>query len=419
MVVFDNMSNGYRNILLPLACEDKLLREAIVVVATQHIALSDPSHQRFAEESRAAIISHLCQESLQMSTDRVFTLSNWATLIVLLVGETITGSAEYSHLLQTMICLSQNIDGMTPSAERLFLTKQTQMFKFLGQPLLGERQGVNALCLPLEQFLDWTYCELPVDSEHTELLYLYRTAFIKASHIYLGRVASDQDQWKSLEDLKSLISRISPDQVGSHSLVWVCFIAAADSTDPYHRKFFFDWMSRIFIKTKFQNVFSGMQALPAIWSYKGPGRWTNHLNELAPSLIIDLNVDGSLSQDALLEDLQSPAPPLCSDAELRSVFTHTDIAPRNIIIDEQSRITGLLDWEYAGWYSDYWEYAQIMRPAFAGDWSRWMEKTAPQRWDLVGINTARKVFLKYWAIHCIIPTDIQWDIVRISSALTS
>ncbi|PLN74733.1 hypothetical protein BDW42DRAFT_198146 [Aspergillus taichungensis] len=109
----------------------------------------------------------------------------------------------------------------------------------------------------------------------------------------------------------------------------------------------------------------------------------------------------------MLEDLQRPPRPLLSDADVRariyerylrfnglrykdqlprmlprserSVFTHADIAPRNVMVDEENRVTGLLDWEWAGWYLDYWEYAQIMRPAFKGDWSGWMEKTAPKR----------------------------------------
>jgi aminoglycoside phosphotransferase (APT) family kinase protein len=31
-----------------------------------------------------------------------------------------------------------------------------------------------------------------------------------------------------------------------------------------------------------------------------------------------------------------------------SVFTHVDIAPQNIIVDESNRITGIVDWECAG-----------------------------------------------------------------------
>ena len=121
----------------------------------------------------------------------------------------------------------------------------------------------------------------------------------------------------------------------------------------------------------------------------------------------------------MLADLKDPPRPLTSDSELReriyeryiyfcgrlyehtlpdmlprsnrSVFTHGDIAPRNIMVDDENKITGILDWEYAGWYPDYWEYAQIMRPAFYGSFQDLMDKTAPQRWDLKGINASRKV----------------------------
>lgn len=63
------------------------------------------------------------------------------------------------------------------------------------------------------------------------------------------------------------------------------------------------------------------------------------------------------------------------------VFTHADIAPRNMMIDDYNNITGILDWEYV----------QILRPALGGDWLIRMEKTAPQKWDIGGINAARGV----------------------------
>jgi thiamine kinase-like enzyme len=61
-----------------------------------------------------------------------------------------------------------------------------------------------------------------------------------------------------------------------------------------------------------------------------------------------------------------------------SVFTHGDITPRNILIDEYDRITGIVDWEFVGWYPDYWEYANIMKPTEEKDWQEWMRYTAPQ-----------------------------------------
>lgn len=127
MVVLDHVANGYRDILLPLASDNNLLRRAVGVVAAQHLALSNPSYQDVADDGRAAIISQLRHDSFQASPDRIFNQGTWATIIVLLVGETITGSSEYGHLLQTLLCLSQNV-GHIHSSTTLFLTQQTHMY---------------------------------------------------------------------------------------------------------------------------------------------------------------------------------------------------------------------------------------------------------------------------------------------------
>ncbi|WPB04332.1 uncharacterized protein RHO25_008978 [Cercospora beticola] len=37
------------------------------------------------------------------------------------------------------------------------------------------------------------------------------------------------------------------------------------------------------------------------------------------------------------------------------VFTHGDLNPANILV-HQGRISGIIDWEFAGWYPHYWEY---------------------------------------------------------------
>jgi len=49
------------------------------------------------------------------------------------------------------------------------------------------------------------------------------------------------------------------------------------------------------------------------------------------------------------------------------VFTHGDIAARNIIVRE-GQIAALLDWEFAGWYPVYWEYVFSMRGLDNIDW---------------------------------------------------
>ncbi|RYC60181.1 hypothetical protein CHU98_g6020 [Xylaria longipes] len=129
--------------------------------------------------------------------------------------------------------------------------------------------------------------------------------------------------------------------------------------------------------------------------------------------------DGSVSRDVLLRDLTNPPSPLLDDESLRSrinerylyfnggsyrehlpdylplsdcsVFTHNDIAPRNILVNESHTITGLIDWEFAGWYPDYWEYAKTQVQWGQKDWLRWMDRTRPHDWDIVGIHKAKRV----------------------------
>lgn len=132
--------------------------------------------------------------------------------------------------------------------------------------------------------------------------------------------------------------------------------------------------------------------------------------------------DGSDTSDPLLKDLSNPARPISNDDELRSriyelyyhwggrkyekvlpdmlprssnsVFTHADIAPRNVLVDDNYQITGLVDWERSGWFPDYWELANLTAAACrCGDWQDWMLRTAPKdrKCDLQGIVAARAV----------------------------
>ncbi|GAP91906.2 putative phosphotransferase enzyme family protein [Rosellinia necatrix] len=54
-------------------------------------------------------------------------------------------------------------------------------------------------------------------------------------------------------------------------------------------------------------------------------------------------------------------------ADYPIVFTHGDIASRNIIVRD-GRIVALLDWELAGWYPEYWEYVFALRGLDNLDW---------------------------------------------------
>ncbi|KAF7292740.1 Kinase-like protein [Mycena indigotica] len=55
----------------------------------------------------------------------------------------------------------------------------------------------------------------------------------------------------------------------------------------------------------------------------------------------------------------------------RTVFTHCDLAPRNIIIKDK-KIAAIVDWEMAGWYPEYWEYTQAEASnSYCRPWGFW------------------------------------------------
>ncbi|OIW22755.1 kinase-like protein [Coniochaeta ligniaria NRRL 30616] len=57
----------------------------------------------------------------------------------------------------------------------------------------------------------------------------------------------------------------------------------------------------------------------------------------------------------------------------RSVFTHNDLQPKNIIIRPDGKVA-IVDWAAAGWYPPYWEYATAMFAvaAWKDDWHRYL-----------------------------------------------
>lgn len=63
------------------------------------------------------------------------------------------------------------------------------------------------------------------------------------------------------------------------------------------------------------------------------------------------------------------------------VFTHGDLAQHNILVKD-GMITGVIDWEYAGWYPEYWEYVKFFeRYSKNRDWKDYAEYIFPQKYD--------------------------------------
>ncbi|KAK2763869.1 hypothetical protein FQN54_009487 [Arachnomyces sp. PD_36] len=76
----------------------------------------------------------------------------------------------------------------------------------------------------------------------------------------------------------------------------------------------------------------------------------------------------------------------------RVFFAHADLNPANVLI-HNGRLSGFVDWEFAGWYPEYWEYTKACY--IVHRWQLWletMEKAFPEYPDEL---KAERIFQNY------------------------
>jgi len=293
MVVLDSFSfsNGYRDVILPLAHQDENLAQAVSVVSAFHLGQRDPKLQRIAEAGHQAIVQKLRRDSLQLSPEQLFNPYILATILVLLVGETITGADNYTYLLEMLNCLTQYPDWISklpPSLKEFFL-QQIKMFQLFGVPLANESKGLKVLTGP-EAYLDFmSYPELPPQSEHFTNIETIRSAIFDACSIYRRRAESslsDDESIHLVEQLRLKVLDLDCSTKGAHALVWTYFIAAAESILPEHREFFAGRLADLYSVTNFGSIPVAVKALGTIWSMRGTRRWTEIVSSETPILIM-------------------------------------------------------------------------------------------------------------------------------------
>ena len=69
----------------------------------------------------------------------------------------------------------------------------------------------------------------------------------------------------------------------------------------------------------------------------------------------------------------------CHNKDYKMKFTHANLCPRNVLIDDSCRVASILGWQHAGWYPEYWEYTQMhhVTPKGLSDWLEDMHKVVP------------------------------------------
>ncbi|KAI7316608.1 hypothetical protein KC315_g10696 [Hortaea werneckii] len=292
MVTFDRGNNGYRNIILPLAHQDELVQRAVCVVSAFHIGRQDPSLYNMAETGRTAIIAKLSQSARNNENSKeVFNLPTLVTLLVLLVGEMVTGSTEFNHLFSMMSALLQgsNILQETSSSVEAFLRQQVHMFQLFVRPFLDPASGAVMLKGSISQYLDFMTCFSDCGPWYSAQVLCLEEAVHLAKDIFLEDFNAEHHPVAChirLERLRDMTSSISLATPGMHALVWPYFVAAASSRSQDHREYFVFKLRQIHEKTPMDNILIAIERLEEIWERFPSGGWTKCLGRFRPILAI-------------------------------------------------------------------------------------------------------------------------------------
>ncbi|KAJ4387486.1 hypothetical protein N0V93_008078 [Gnomoniopsis smithogilvyi] len=324
MLMYDDRANGYRHQILPLAHSDPVVERAVCVAAAFHLSSTMPQLRLPAEEGRAAIIKKLSSMSFDLSD------ATWATILVLIVAELITGHEHILTLYKILVAFLEarsqamgptGLAGGSPLGE--FLYYQSRLISFFAYPILGESSKAltdisHIFKDPLEvlekdaprQHMSLDFLVTTDEAQASNLTLvdsrtqLYIDIVREATEIYLLRVkapdnsssisASSQPRTHSgttraasdgtdsrLASIRCLFEKVNPSAPGSHTMVWPAFVAAAESQQNDDRMFFTAVLQRIWDSTGYANVLKGLDALPEIWEQQKRGRnWTSMLSTL-------------------------------------------------------------------------------------------------------------------------------------------
>ncbi|KAG5933671.1 hypothetical protein E4U53_000917 [Claviceps sorghi] len=77
----------------------------------------------------------------------------------------------------------------------------------------------------------------------------------------------------------------------------------------------------------------------------------------------------------------------------RIVFTHGDLNPRNILI-HNGRFSGIVDWAFAGWMPEYWEYTKIRFATRLNQ--RWLRVTGKALEPFGNFEKELEIESKFW-----------------------
>ncbi|QPC67777.1 hypothetical protein HYE67_010008 [Fusarium culmorum] len=259
--------NGYRDLILPRAETDPLVRKAVLLVVEQHLSLQNGTSISLDPAAYTSLVRELISRSHQCAPqddDSALT-----ALLLLHIREMISGSDNF-----------RSEDKRTDL--RTFLQLQILRVCLFGESLFNETNGVHFIQAQQRACLEFiTWCDR-FHPELKDLLSQLANLTTLACNIYVQRAIFNpppEETIHMIEEFKQSLGEVDAyaDIVGRHLLAWPCFIVAAESSTADHRQFFLDKLISLHNTTGSWNLLRAIDQVKEIWASQSSIRWTSML----------------------------------------------------------------------------------------------------------------------------------------------
>ncbi|KAK2677749.1 Carnosine N-methyltransferase [Fusarium oxysporum f. sp. vasinfectum] len=275
--------NGYRDLVLPRAETDPLVRKAVLLVVEQHLSLQNGTAISLDPAAYGSLVRELIMRSHQCAPqddDSALT-----ALLLLHIREMISGSDNfrliYGSLRVVVNALAKNA-GEGTSDLRRFLQMQILRVCLFGESLFNETNGVHFIQAQQKACLEFiTWCDR-FHPELKDLLSQLASLTTWACDIYVQRAIFNPPSSETvpmIERFKQSLGQVDAyvDIVGRHLLAWPYFIVAAESSTADHREFFLDKLVKLHNTTGCWNLLRAIDQVKEIWASQSSIRWTSLL----------------------------------------------------------------------------------------------------------------------------------------------
>ncbi|KAK7438520.1 hypothetical protein Landi51_11604 [Colletotrichum acutatum] len=268
MVVVDDINNGWRRLILPIAWSNAMVMDAILAVSAFHLsgrAILQPVVN--ADRLYALAINQLLnRKDLADRSDEPKQLVVLA-IVVLLVSVMVNGMPDFPIVFQMLEAAVTAIGGDAA------LEDGREMGSFLLRQIRNQDAGKNAILYHSRESFDCLYYYHNLYPDHCPTFDLIADIRQQAFNIYLCRVLTNDNETPllpscvdAIETFQRSLEAFPEGALGEHILVWPTFIAALECHTSEQRLFFEEFLLRQYHRNNFLNIPKALVFLRNIWS---------------------------------------------------------------------------------------------------------------------------------------------------------